>query len=262
MRSIRNQRRFDNMKIERTVRIDREEYIVVISDESEALLAAKAAGRAVLGLLGASEEAAFRSMPAADYLVESLEDVEEIFLEQVVRRHLGLPWIIAETERLIIREFQEADAENVIREKTDTDADRIFYEVDTLKEYICCQYRFYEFGIWALVDKKSGALVGKAGLSCPEDGEFPVPLEEDGDDRVVLELGYHIFEPYRRQGYAVEACQAILAYAREQWENCLIYAKIDASNEASIGVAKACGFTSLNRAYNGALQYSYPCGPC
>ena len=236
------------MKIERTVTIDGTEYGIVISDETEALLAAKAAGRAIIGLLEAEEECIIqeamdsvgvrccrkreeRDLSAASYLVESLDDVDELLVEQVVRRHLGLPWIIAETDRLIIREFQVEDAELVLREETD----------------------FYEYGIWALIEKASGRLVGKAGLSNPESTEV------EDEDRMVLEIGYHIFQPYRRQGYAVEACQAILQYAGEQWDDCRIYAKIDASNEASICVAKACGFTPPDQACNGALRYSYPC---
>jgi len=258
------------MKIERTVTIDGTEYGIVISDETEALLAAKAAGRAIIGLLEAEEECVIqeamdsvgarccqkreeRDLSAASYLVESLDDVDELLVEQVVRRYLGLPWIIAETDRLIIREFQVEDAELVLREETDTEADRIFYDSELLAEYIRCQYGFYEYGIWALIEKASGRLVGKAGLSNPESTEV------EAEDQVVLELGYHIFQPYRRQGYAVEACQAILQYAGEQWDDCRIYAKIDASNEASICVAKACGFTPPDQACNGALRYSYPC---
>ena len=241
------------MRISQTVLIEGTEYEIVISDENEALLAAKAAGRAILGLLGGDDV-------QADYLIESLEDLDAGFLERMVRRQRGLPWIIAETSHLQIREFHEADAVRVPREDTDTKADGIFSDPVALKEYIHCQYGFFEFGIWALIDKESGALVGKAGLSCPEEDRSG---EEDGsgDPVVLLELGYHIFEPYRGRGYAVEACRAILAYAREQWENCRIYAKIDASNEASIGVIKACGFILQDQTCSGALQYSYPCEP-
>lgn len=234
------------MRIERTIKIGGIEYGIVISDETEALLAAKAAGRAVLGLLGRTKE--------ASYLVESLDDLDDQFLERVVRRHYKMPWIIAETERLVIREFQLEDIPMILKEDTDTDADRIFYDKDTLAEYIRCQYGFYEFGIWALMDKETGVIVGKAGLTAWEDMDRQ-------QDTVQLELGYHIFTPYRRKGYAVEACRAILAYTREQWENCRIYAKIDASNEASIRVIESCGFISLNRTCNGAWQYSYPCEP-
>lgn len=244
------------MKIERVVTIEGEDYTVVISDETEALLAAKAAGRAVLGLMGSQQTA---DWPKVSYLVESLDEMDEEFLEQVVRRHLGLPWTITETKRLVIREFQPEDADKILREESDTDADRIFYDRESLKEYIRCQYGFYEFGLWALVEKETGVIVGKAGLSCwegePED-------DRQSEDTVCLELGYHIFTPYRRKGYAVEACQAILDYAGRQWESCIVYAKIDASNEASIRVAESCGFIRSDQTCSGALQYSYPCESC
>ncbi len=267
VRSIRNRRRFDSMQTERAVTIDSQEYVVVISDETEALLAARTAGRAVLGLLGETERGpeAGQGLWAASYLIESLDALDDRFLERVVRRHLGLPWVIAQTERLLIREFQAEDAARIPHEDADTEADRIFCDSETLAEYIRCQYRFYEYGIWALVDKESGELVGKAGLSSWEgEAEASGCIREDiGEKHVMeLELGYHIFTPYRRRGYAAEACRAILAYAQEQWDSCRIYAKIDASNEASIRVIHSCGFKLLNQACNGALQYSYPCAEC
>ena len=244
------------MKEERIVIADGKEYIVVISDETEALLAAKAARRAIVGLW---DRNAANDLSAAGYLVESLEDVDEVFLEKVVRRNFGLPWIIGETKRLIIREFQLEDARKIPGEESDTEADQVFSTPGKLAEYIRCQYGFYEYGIWALVDKASGQIIGKAGVT---NWEEDVQNEDGGlsaDQWPSLELGYHIFCPYRGQGYATEACREILKIVKAQWENCRIYAKIDASNEASIGVINSCGFKPEGRTYSGALRYSYPC---
>jgi len=77
----------------------------VISDEREALLAADAAGRATIGIWRPGRE-----MPAVClYLVEDPDDVTENLLVRAVRRKLGLPWEIAETKRLLIREFCDKD---------------------------------------------------------------------------------------------------------------------------------------------------------
>ena len=99
----------------RYVSIDGISYPVVLSDETEALLKAKADGKASVGFWdrnGGGQQ----DLSGASYLVEDLEDADQKFLEQVVRRHLGLPWKIVETRRLQIREFAEEDADQVPKE--------------------------------------------------------------------------------------------------------------------------------------------------
>ena len=83
--------------------VNNREVPVLISDEKEALLAAKAAGRAIVGLW--RPEQAMDEISAAKYVVENVDDATEEYLERVARRHLGWPWRICETERLVIREM-------------------------------------------------------------------------------------------------------------------------------------------------------------
>lgn len=260
------------MREERTITIDGQVHIVVISDEKKALLDAAASGRAIIGFWD-------RSLPPTDlspaqYVVECPEDVDDTYLEQVVRRKLGLPWIIGETERLLIREFTMDDIFQVVREEGDTAADEVFAEPEKLREYIRCQYGFYEYGIWALVRKSDGQLVGKAGVTNVPDAqsvrghqelrfhqelryhqELQYHQEPRYDQEPGVEMGYHIFHPYRNRGYAVEACQEILTYASSHLD-CPIYAKIDASNEASIRVAVKCGFQLIQQIYSESGQCS------
>ena len=92
----------------RTVLIGGTPYPVTISSEQEVLSAAYAAGGAILGLWDKTRSG--QSLSPADYVVECMEDVDEEFLERVVRRRFHLPWLIAETKRLIIREFTVEDA--------------------------------------------------------------------------------------------------------------------------------------------------------
>ena len=199
------------------------------------------------------------------------------YLERIVQRHIGLPWTIAETDRLIIREFTVEDIAKMPEEpevwftKEEQEADQVFYDAEKLKAYIISQYRFYEYGIWALVRKKDGVIVGKAGLSNAREREFAganaqdyawvnVPEGESGktagtgnaperqiradhendvsdvrkiENREFLELGYHIFHPYRRQGYAEEACRVILDYAKNELD-CQVCACVAGENTASI----------------------------
>ena len=111
----------------RYVNVNGNRIPVLISDEREALLAAKAAGRAVVELLGsqgcgpgaegldAGETGASgdSGLGTAEFAVEHLEDADDEFLERVVRRKLGLPWKIYQTERLLIREIFADDFEEI-----------------------------------------------------------------------------------------------------------------------------------------------------
>ena len=98
---------------------------VVISDDEKTLLAAKAAGRVIVGVIGENME---KALPMARYVAETTDAVTERYLEQVVRREKGMPWIIKETDRLRIREFMAKDAGQVPEEPEDQKDDRIFQD--------------------------------------------------------------------------------------------------------------------------------------
>lgn len=53
---------------------------VVISDEADTLLAAKAAGRVIVGCLGGDGE---KRLPMARYLVETMDAADAQYLERV-----------------------------------------------------------------------------------------------------------------------------------------------------------------------------------
>lgn len=232
------------MLLEKRIKIEGILYDVVISDIPEALLAAKAAGRVIVGVAGPGES----SLPMAQYVVEDLAAVSRQYLERVVRREKGMPWWIGETRRLWLREFTVEDAWQVPREPKDGEADRIFYEADKLKAYIQGQYEFFEYGLWAVVRKEDGKIIGKAGITrC--------------DDKGQMELGYHIFQTYRRQGYGEEACRAVLEYVRAEY-GCPIYAVSEAANHASGKLLEKLGFTLLDQRYSGPEHRYYLCASC
>lgn len=244
-------------------------YTITASDEKEVLLEAKAAGKAIVGVWNRNRGQNL-DVSAAAYLVESTEDLTEQYLQQIVRRELGLPWIIAETRRLMIREFQIGDEQQIPKEPEDRAEDEIFRSPELLRNYIQYQYGFYEYGIWAIVEKESGRIIGKAGVTNLdwESEDTAADIEKSGvfgrkqdkrqrnyeERKDGIELGYHIFTPYRKKGYGTEACQAILAWCRKQME-CPIYAKIDDSNEVSVRLATTLGFQLTDRKYNESGQW-------
>ena len=239
---------------ERNVSIEGRLYPVVLSDRKEALLAAKAAGRVLVGVL--TEEGDRDLSPAHD-LVEDVSDADDRFLEQVVRRSLGLPWVIGESDRILVREFVPEDADQMLPEPEDTDGDRIFQSRELLEAYIRYQYGFFQYGMWAVVRKSDGKVLGKAGISscgepvegegaegdCREGAAVIMWLERGGAGSlaVKMELGYHLAAPYRGHGYAREACRIILQYVEEVYDS-PVYAKVQPDNVASVRLLEDLGF--------------------
>lgn len=231
--------------------IDGNLYGITVSDEREALLTAKAVGRAFVAV---GDEMV--SGIGVEYAVESFEAVDEEYLERVLRRHLGLPWHIIESDRLLIRELTPEDYKFISKEE---DA---FSNEEQYLAYLNSQYRFYEYGLWGIERRKDGILVGTAGVwnyESKRTGNNRVKIREPqnvwklnkkneiAEDFVLqLELGYRTFAPYRRKGYAEEACKLILSYVDEWYgEEYEIFAVTKASNTASENLLKKLKFEKI-----------------
>ena len=276
------------MVIEYSIALDGRSHPVVISDEPEALLAAKAAGRAIIGVEGNGNK---WNITCAHYIIPDFMSASRELAELVLRRHLGLPWTIGTTGRLLIREFVKEDAGRIPEEEYGVE-EKVFRSPELLAHYIEKQYGFYEYGTWALEEKGSGALVGMAGVSnprLPKDMEgmlsrFEAALSGTSDSGAALsgaidsgaalsgtsdssaalsgasdsgpdkqgqepclpwlELGYHIFRPFRRMGYAREAAAAIRDYAHEVL-GARLCAMIQTKNQASRAVAEGLGMECI-----------------
>ena len=75
------------MVTERSICLDGKTCTAVISDEPEALLAAKAAGRAVVGV--ESERTDIWELKGIPYVIPDFEDATDELLDLVIRRHLA-----------------------------------------------------------------------------------------------------------------------------------------------------------------------------
>ena len=79
---------------------------------------AKASERAVLGCMssGETDEKSIDSwdLKGIPYVIPSIEYATDELTELILRRYLGLPWLIDETERLVIREFIKRRCEEYI----------------------------------------------------------------------------------------------------------------------------------------------------
>ena len=231
--------------------IDGNLYGITVSDEREALLTAKAVGRAFVAV----GDEMFSGI-GVEYAVESFEAVDEKYLERVLRRHLGLPWNIIESDRVLIRELTPEVYKFVSKEEN------AFSDEEQYLAYLNSQYRFYEYGLWGIERREDGILVGTAGVWNYEPkrtGNNRVkirepqnvwrwnkknPEKETAEDFVLqLELGYRTFAPYRRNGYAEEACKLIFSYVGEWYgDEYEIFAVTKASNTASENLLKKLNF--------------------
>lgn len=80
-------------------------------------------------------------------------------------------------------------------------------DYETEKEKLTCyiknRYPFYGYGMWTVLDKETGKVIGRAGIEEREIGKVDI-----------TELGYMLHYSYRRNGIGFELCQAILEYAK------------------------------------------------
>lgn len=192
---------------------------ICISDRCDALRYAKDAGWALIACRDyvlEEEERTGEDTYFVPYAVEDLSALDRDYLETVYCRCHQLPRLIADTERLFIREIALCDLDDLMEvfgSNDKTDFFEAFYDHredagEFLAAYIRDVYRFYDYGIWGIYLKASGKMIGIAGFT---------PREGTGS-KTVLELGYGISKKYQNRGYAKEACGAVMEYAKEKLE--------------------------------------------
>lgn len=162
--------------------------------------------------------------------------------------------MILETERLVLREMDQGDLDDL---KAILQNPRVMYayqhefsDKDVL-EWLQRQRRRYQedgFGLWAVVLKSTGRMIGQAGLTM-----------QPYRDRQVLEIGYLLRQDCWHKGYATEAALGCKAYAFEKLNQTKVYSIIKADNQASIKVARRIGMEKedefMARYYNGEMLH-------
>lgn len=178
-----------------------------------------------------------QSFPTGSYCVENLSDIDARYLDRVYRRFHDIPWNIAETARLRIREITVEDVPKLYELYDDASITQYMeplfadpeQEMIYTREYIKNVYGFYGYGMWVLEDKESGQIIGRAGL------EFKEGFEG-------LELGFMLGVAYQHKGYAYEACSEILSYGVRELGQRTYCSFINEENKASIRLCERLGF--------------------
>lgn len=146
--------------------------------------------------------------------------------------------LVTETERVEIREFEVRDSKALSKILSDPDVMEYsskgpLDEAGTKKFVESCRktYEVHGYGLWAVIDKKSGSLIGYCGLS---------HATVDNLDKV--EIAYRLAKEYWGLGIASETAAAVLAQGFDALNLELIVGIVSTRHKASIGVLEKIGF--------------------
>ena len=178
-----------------------------------------------------------------DLIVESFEEVETDFLIKLWCHKNGLPCLIVDTERTVIRELGEKDVDEVI--KISRQEHIISFVEDgrvseteqreKLLAYIENIYRFYDYGIWGIFEKKTDILIGVISLDLLKTTETPE-----------YEVGFFIRREKLGLGFGKEALDAVAYYAKNKLEALRLVAVTDKENIEAVKLLEKCGFKELS----------------
>ncbi len=176
-----------------------------------------------------------------DLYMEGRDHIPES-IRRIYRRLAGIPWDILETKRLKLREMTVADVDDfyeLYRDPSITKYMEDLYEDPEderiyTRNYIEKIYGFYGYGLWTVIHKESGKVIGRAGIS-----------NRDGFD--LPELGFMLGKEYQKKGYAFEICEAILTYAKEELGFSEILSFVRPGNLSSERLLEKLGFRPESR---------------
>lgn len=115
---------------------------------------------------------------------------------------------ILETERLYLRELNETDFDSLCGILQDGETMYAYegaFSDSEVREWLdrqIARYQKWNFGLWAVILKENGKLIGQCGLTL-----------QPWNNLEVLEIGYLFNKAYWHKGFAAEAAAACKNYA-------------------------------------------------
>lgn len=142
------------------------------------------------------------------------------------------------TSRLVLRAFVQRDLDEYAAIIGDPEVTKHLGDGKALSRneawrqmaMILGHWTLLGYGLWAVEERATGALIGRIGCQQPEG--FPG-----------FEIAYTLGRAFWRRGYAREGAGAALAYAREVLGRTTIISVIRPANAGSIRVAQSLGAT-------------------
>lgn len=141
-----------------------------------------------------------------------------------------------ETARTYLREMTKADRPDlceILQDATTMYAYEHAFSDAEVDAWLAKQqknYRFYGYGLWALINKSDNSFLGQVGLTLQETGQG-----------LAIETGYLLKRRYWGQGYATEGATACKEYAFQYLSAPKVVAIIRDNNFASQRVAERLG---------------------
>jgi len=160
--------------------------------------------------------------------------------------------IVLQTPRLTLRHLEPSDLPALFDLYRDPEVRRYFPDGTRTFDEICEEREWFlqghprhpELGLWATVERSTGAFVGRCGL-------LPWTIDRDHE----VELAYLIGRRRWGEGLATEAARGIVAYARDTLHLERLIALVAPGNDASARVAVKVGM-AFER------HYTDEYGPC
>jgi len=144
---------------------------------------------------------------------------------------------VCESERVFLRPYTQADfaaLHRILSDKKTMYAWGNGFSKKESEEWLEKQLAHYQqcgFGIWAIVEKQSGKIIGNAGLNHTE-------ISLKGKTQEVVEIGYLLHRDFWGKGYGSEAARICAKYGFETLGLEEVYCLIKEDNLSSLKVAK------------------------
>lgn len=209
---------------------------IVIEDSFNGVTAAKNAGITCIGFY--NPNSGNQDLTKANIIVEGFDEIDYTFINNTYQRSKGEPITIGITNHLIIRELTSEDFSDIYTMCRNPNVNEFIHDLnDSYEEelekhnsHIKNMYNFYDYGIWGVFLKDTGMLIGRCGFQ-----------NSIIDNKSEIEIGYLIDYKYWNNGYATEASDFIVQYAKNTLDVSRIVAVIETRNLPSINVAKKIG---------------------
>lgn len=150
--------------------------------------------------------------------------------------------MVLETQRLALREMTQADFLSLCKILQDDDVMYAYegaFSSDEVQGWLDRQlerYKEYGFGLWAVVLKETGTMIGQCGVTM-----------QDYNSNKIMEVGYLFQKEHWHHGYASEAAIACKEYAFDKLNAKEVYSIIRDTNVPSQNVAIRNGMTCIKQ---------------
>ena len=152
--------------------------------------------------------------------------------------------MIIETKRLILREYNYDDYDNLLEIVSDPETMQYYpkpYDERGARKWLVwniTNYYKYGFSLWAIILKESNEFIGDCGLTL-----------QTIDGEKLPEIGYHINKRHWRKGYAKEAARDVRDWAFLNTDYQELFSYMNKKNVPSFSTAASIGMRKVKE-YN------------